>query len=61
MKKFHYKLVDEKSKAIQKCSLIKTNLTMSEGTGFFALPRKTYLGICRELKPILKLTKGIYF
>ena len=61
MEKLHYEWVDRKSEAAQERSLIKANLTISEGTGLFALPRETNLGLFRELERIPEPTKSIYF
>ena len=61
VKELHDEWMDGKSKAAQEYNLIKTNLTMGKGTSLLALLRKTSLGLHRELEPIPKFIKDIYF
>ena len=61
VEKLHYEWVDRKSEAAQERSLIKADLTMSEGTSLFALPKETNLGFFRELECIPEPIKSIYF
>ncbi|XP_065617815.1 UPF0481 protein At3g47200 [Quercus suber] len=60
IKKLHDEWMDEKFEATQKCSLIKTNLTISKGISLLTLSRKTSHGLIRELEPIPELTKDVY-
>ena len=60
MKKLHDEWMDGKSKATQKRSLIKANLSMSKGTSLLTLPRKTSPSLIRELESVPKFTKNLY-
>ena len=61
VKELHDERMDGKSKAAQEHNLMKTNLTMGKGTSLLALPRKTSPNLLRELEPIPKFIKDIYF